>query len=95
MLASINIKDPTWLVFLIRQNTKDSRFDSTLITLKQYTTDLDSTSRLNSVTQERDLDEFLNTAQLAATDFTAGNVQSELHPQCLFFLMSFFREGEY
>ncbi|KAH0826610.1 hypothetical protein J3R83DRAFT_4974 [Lanmaoa asiatica] len=36
-----------------------------------YTTDLDSTSRLKSVTQERDLDEFLNTAQLAGTEFTA------------------------
>jgi large subunit GTPase 1 len=37
-----------------------------------YTADLDSTSRLKSVTQERDLDEFLNTAQLAGTEFTAG-----------------------
>ncbi|EPQ60470.1 kinase-like protein [Gloeophyllum trabeum ATCC 11539] len=36
-----------------------------------YTTDIDSTARLRSVTQENDLDEFLNTAQLAATDFTA------------------------
>ncbi|ESK98012.1 ribosome biogenesis gtpase [Moniliophthora roreri MCA 2997] len=36
-----------------------------------YTTDLDSTSKLKSVTQERDLDEFLNTAQLAEMDFTA------------------------
>jgi large subunit GTPase 1 len=27
---------------------------------------------LKSVTQERDLDEFLNTAQLAGTEFTAG-----------------------
>ncbi|KAF8549042.1 P-loop containing nucleoside triphosphate hydrolase protein [Imleria badia] len=36
-----------------------------------YTTDLDSTSRLKSVTQERDLEEFLNTAQLAGTEFTA------------------------
>ncbi|KAI0322692.1 P-loop containing nucleoside triphosphate hydrolase protein [Amylostereum chailletii] len=36
-----------------------------------YTTDLDSTSRLKSVTQERDLDEFLSTAQLAGTEFTA------------------------
>ncbi|KAI0271431.1 P-loop containing nucleoside triphosphate hydrolase protein [Gloeopeniophorella convolvens] len=36
-----------------------------------YTTDLDSASRLQSVTQERDLDEFLNTAQLAGTEFTA------------------------
>ncbi|KAG6336135.1 hypothetical protein ID866_2945 [Astraeus odoratus] len=37
----------------------------------QYTTDLDPTSRLKSVTQERDLDEFLNTAQLAGMEFTA------------------------
>lgn len=33
---------------------------------------MDSTNRLKSVTQERDLDEFLNTAQLAGTEFTAG-----------------------
>lgn len=43
----------------------------------QYTTDLDSTSRLKSVTQERDLDEFLNTAQLAETDFTAGDCSND------------------
>ncbi|KAK7064371.1 p-loop containing nucleoside triphosphate hydrolase protein [Favolaschia claudopus] len=36
-----------------------------------YVTDIDPTSRLKSVTQEADLDEFLNTAQLAGTDFTA------------------------
>ncbi|KAK0245678.1 hypothetical protein EDD85DRAFT_27157 [Armillaria nabsnona] len=36
-----------------------------------YVTDVDPTSRLKSVTQERDLDEFLNTAQLAGTEFTA------------------------
>ncbi|EED77765.1 predicted protein [Postia placenta Mad-698-R] len=36
-----------------------------------YTTDLDPTNRLQSITQERDLDEFLNTAQLAGTQFTA------------------------
>ncbi|KAJ7042422.1 P-loop containing nucleoside triphosphate hydrolase protein [Mycena alexandri] len=36
-----------------------------------YVTDADSTTRLKSVTQEADLDEFLNTAQLAGTDFTA------------------------
>lgn len=35
-----------------------------------HTTELPS--GLHSVTQENDLDEFLNTAQLAATDFTAG-----------------------
>jgi hypothetical protein len=38
----------------------------------KYTTDIDSTSRLKSVTQERDLDAFLNSAQLAGTEFTAG-----------------------
>jgi hypothetical protein len=38
----------------------------------KYTTDLDSSTRLKSVTQEGDLDEFLNTAQLAGADFTAG-----------------------
>ncbi|KDQ63371.1 hypothetical protein JAAARDRAFT_169123 [Jaapia argillacea MUCL 33604] len=36
-----------------------------------YTTDLDTTSRLQSITQENDLDEFLHTATLADTDFTA------------------------
>ncbi|EIN14067.1 P-loop containing nucleoside triphosphate hydrolase protein [Punctularia strigosozonata HHB-11173 SS5] len=36
-----------------------------------YTTDVDATNRLKSVTQERDLDEFLSTATLAGTDFTA------------------------
>ncbi|KAF9229092.1 P-loop containing nucleoside triphosphate hydrolase protein [Gyrodon lividus] len=36
-----------------------------------YTNEVDSTTRLKSVTQERDLDEFLNTAQLAGTEFTA------------------------
>lgn len=35
-----------------------------------HTTELPS--GLHSVTQENDLDEFLNTAQLAATDFSAG-----------------------
>lgn len=38
----------------------------------KYTTEVDATTRLKSVTHERNLDEFLNTAQLAATDFTAG-----------------------
>ena len=46
--------------------------------LSQYTTDMDSTSRLKSVTQERDLDEFLNTAQLAGMEFTAGMVSFPL-----------------
>lgn len=35
-----------------------------------HTTDLPS--GLQSITQENDLDEFLNTAQLAETDFAAG-----------------------
>ncbi|KIJ64999.1 hypothetical protein HYDPIDRAFT_124392 [Hydnomerulius pinastri MD-312] len=53
---------------IINRKTKDARErqESGL-----YTTELDSTSRLKSVTQERDLDEFLNTAQLAGTEFTA------------------------
>jgi hypothetical protein len=38
----------------------------------KYITDIDSTSRLKSVTQERDLDSFLNSAQLAGTEFAAG-----------------------
>ncbi|KZT54685.1 P-loop containing nucleoside triphosphate hydrolase protein [Calocera cornea HHB12733] len=36
-----------------------------------HTKDFEKYSKLNSVTQERDLDEFLNTAQLAGTDFVA------------------------
>ncbi|KII94187.1 hypothetical protein PLICRDRAFT_695224 [Plicaturopsis crispa FD-325 SS-3] len=36
-----------------------------------YSTDLDDTTRLKSVTHEKALDEFLNTAQLAGADFTA------------------------
>ncbi|GBE77812.1 P-loop containing nucleoside triphosphate hydrolase protein [Sparassis latifolia] len=36
-----------------------------------YTTDLEHTTRLQSITQEGDLDEFLSTAQLAGTQFTA------------------------
>lgn len=44
----------------------------------QYTTDLESASRLKSVTQERDLEEFLNTAQLAGTEFTAGTQRFDL-----------------
>jgi hypothetical protein len=42
--------------------------------LAKFTTDLDPTSRLKSVTQEGDLDEFFNTAQLAGTQFTAGTL---------------------
>lgn len=33
---------------------------------------MDPTSRLKSVTQERDLDEFFSTAELAGAEFTAG-----------------------
>lgn len=36
----------------------------------QHTSEI--ASGLSSVTQENDLDEFLSTAQLAETDFTAG-----------------------
>jgi len=32
-----------------------------------------SWTKLQSITQQRDLDEFLSTAQLAGTQFTAGN----------------------
>ncbi|EJD03696.1 P-loop containing nucleoside triphosphate hydrolase protein [Fomitiporia mediterranea MF3/22] len=53
---------------IINQKSKDARRAQET---KLYTTDVDSSSRLRSVTQENDLDEFLNTAQLAATDFTA------------------------
>nr|VWO94258.1 Beta-xylanase (EC [Ganoderma boninense] len=41
-----------------------------LHSIGMYTTDPEST-RLQSITQERDLDEFLNTATLAGVDFTA------------------------
>ncbi|KAI0030214.1 P-loop containing nucleoside triphosphate hydrolase protein, partial [Vararia minispora EC-137] len=53
---------------IINQKAKDVRhhLESGL-----YTTDLDSASRLKSVTQEGDLDAFLSTAQLAGTEFTA------------------------
>jgi len=44
----------------------------------QYVSDLDASNRLKSVTQERDLDEFLSTAQLAGTEFTAG-----MHYRCI------------
>ncbi|TDL28206.1 P-loop containing nucleoside triphosphate hydrolase protein [Rickenella mellea] len=53
---------------IINKKSKDARHakESNL-----FTTDLDATNRLQSVTQERDLDEFLSTAQLAGTEFTA------------------------
>ncbi|KAG9049706.1 hypothetical protein FS837_009351 [Tulasnella sp. UAMH 9824] len=55
---------------LIHKRAKDAR---ELRESGRYMTDIakDSSAKLHSVTQERDLDEFLNTAQLAATDFTA------------------------
>ncbi|KAI0347833.1 P-loop containing nucleoside triphosphate hydrolase protein [Trametopsis cervina] len=53
---------------IINKKVKDAKeaFESGL-----YTTDVDQTTRLQSVTQERDLDEFLSTATLAGTQFTA------------------------
>lgn len=38
----------------------------------QYSIEIEKHDTLKSITQERDLDEFLNTAQLAGTEFTAG-----------------------
>ncbi|KAF8167726.1 P-loop containing nucleoside triphosphate hydrolase protein [Crassisporium funariophilum] len=53
---------------IINRKVKDARHaqESGL-----YAVDVDSASKLKSVTQERDLDEFLNTAELAGTEFTA------------------------
>ncbi|THH28296.1 hypothetical protein EUX98_g5893 [Antrodiella citrinella] len=54
---------------IINRKVKDARRthdDSGL-----YITDVENTTRLMSITQERDLDEFLNTATLAGTQFTA------------------------
>ncbi|KAH9898170.1 P-loop containing nucleoside triphosphate hydrolase protein [Cubamyces lactineus] len=53
---------------IINKKTKDARIARET---GLYTTDIDPTSRLQSITQERDLDEFLNTATLAGTQFTA------------------------
>lgn len=44
---------------------------------QQYTTDIDRTTQLQSITQERDLDEFLSTATLAGTQFTAGKGENQ------------------
>ncbi|KAH9944191.1 P-loop containing nucleoside triphosphate hydrolase protein [Epithele typhae] len=52
---------------IINRKTKDARI---ALETGLYTTDVDYT-RLQSITQERDLDEFLSTATLAGTDFTA------------------------
>ncbi|KAI0715376.1 P-loop containing nucleoside triphosphate hydrolase protein [Earliella scabrosa] len=53
---------------IINKKTKDARIARET---GLYTTDIDATTRLQSITQERDLDEFLNTATLAGTNFTA------------------------
>ncbi|KAI0375232.1 P-loop containing nucleoside triphosphate hydrolase protein [Pilatotrama ljubarskyi] len=53
---------------IINKKSKDARIARET---GLYTTDIDPTSRLQSITQERDLDEFLNTATLAGTQFTA------------------------
>ncbi|KDQ19877.1 hypothetical protein BOTBODRAFT_183905 [Botryobasidium botryosum FD-172 SS1] len=50
---------------IINKRARDAR---TTNESTNYSTDLD---KLKSVTQEKDLDEFLNTAQLAGTEFTA------------------------
>ncbi|OBZ79926.1 Large subunit GTPase 1 [Grifola frondosa] len=52
---------------IINKKVKDAR-EARISGL--YTTDIDP-NRLQSITQERDLDEFLNTATLAGTQFTA------------------------
>ncbi|KIY45801.1 P-loop containing nucleoside triphosphate hydrolase protein [Fistulina hepatica ATCC 64428] len=46
-----------------------------------YTTDVDSSTKLKSVTQERDLDEFLNTAELAGVQFAAERRDVKIIPQ--------------
>ncbi|KAJ1301757.1 hypothetical protein OPQ81_008986 [Rhizoctonia solani] len=52
---------------IINRKVKDARIARE--DTDKYTTDLDT--GLQSITQERDLDEFLNTAQLAGKEFTA------------------------
>ncbi|CAE6387482.1 unnamed protein product [Rhizoctonia solani] len=52
---------------IINRKVKDAR--AAREDTDKYTTDLDT--GLQSITQERDLDEFLNTAQLAGKEFTA------------------------
>ncbi|CUA74783.1 hypothetical protein RSOLAG22IIIB_11472 [Rhizoctonia solani] len=52
---------------IINRKVKDAR--TAREDTDKYTTDLDT--GLQSITQERDLDEFLNTAQLAGKEFTA------------------------
>jgi hypothetical protein len=63
----VNCRDLAWYVVIVYPSSHPNL-------VYQYTTDIDTSSRLQSVTQERDLDEFLNTARLAGTEFTAGNI---------------------
>ncbi|KAF9447793.1 P-loop containing nucleoside triphosphate hydrolase protein [Macrolepiota fuliginosa MF-IS2] len=53
---------------IINRKVKDAR---RMQETGNYSVDVDTTSRLKSITQERDLDEFFNTAELAGTEFTA------------------------
>ncbi len=46
---------------------------------QQHTTTTSALLSGQSVTQESDLDSFLHTAELAATDFTAGKISSVGH----------------
>ena len=63
----VNYRNLAWCVAIVIPSSHPNL-------VYQYTTDVDTSSRLQSVTQERDLDEFLNTARLAGTEFTAGNI---------------------
>jgi large subunit GTPase 1 len=56
--------------------------------IAKFLTDTDAPSRLKSVTQEGDLNEFLNNAQLAGTDFTAGahNLRGYRYPHLHMFV---------
>ena len=62
----MSYQNPSWYVYL--KSTYDA--DTTL----QYMTD---DNPLQSVTHEKDLDEFLSSAALADTDFTAGKSKVE------------------
>lgn len=53
---------------IINRKVKDAR---RMQETGNYSVDVDTTSKLKSVTQERDLEEFFNTADLAGTEFTA------------------------
>lgn len=48
------------------------------VKITQHTTDIDSTPKwvkMQSITQENDLDAFLRNAELAGTEFTAGKFE--------------------